>query len=298
MDALRVLVAHPELARQAATNQLFVIPVKDSAPLTVTPAQYAAHEGDLNALTVLTAIDQVREHEAAIVKPFNLVGLALHSGSRRLFNHVLKWPELQPLAGLLTISGCTPLMLAVWANDDALFAKLLALSAVRATVLSPPGARLPIKMQWPPSLPPQALPYKDVLDLAIQGGNLAMARSLLQVQEVLDAIDKRGDYAQAVLLRCINHRMPDLVLALLQRPLVAKIVRIPDSTGMTALHHAAQLGQTQVVEALLVMLPASEITRSNRGGKSAFLLAKEAGHEKTASILAAAAADAKAPLTQ
>ena len=125
-----------------------------------------------------------------------------------------------------------------------------------------------------------------------------MAGTLLQVQELLDAVDKRGDYAQDLLLQCIRHRMPDLVHALLQRSLVAKVARIADRTGMTALHHAAQLGQTQIVEALLRILPASEIARSNRAGKSAFLLAKEAGHQKTASILAAAAADVKATLTQ
>lgn len=299
MDALKVLLSHPELARQAATEQSIEIPAGHGyGPVTL--AQYFAHLGDLTTLSVLTAVDRVLEHEAAIVKPFNLAGLALHSGSREVFNHVLACPQLQPLAGLLTVSGCTPLMLAVWSNNDELFAKLLAISAVRATVLSSPGARLRIMTQWPPSLPPQTLPYKDVLDLAVQGGNHGMASSLLQVQEVLDAVDKRGDYAQGLLLRCMDHRMPDLVLALLQRPLVAKVVRIPDSSGMTALHHAAKLGQTRIVETLLRMLPASEIARSNREDKSAFLIAKEAGHQETARVLAAAmaAADANAALNQ
>lgn len=299
MDALKVLLSHPELARQAATEQSIEIPAGHGyGPVTL--AQYFAHLGNLTTLSVLTAVDRVLEHEAAIVKPFNLAGLALHSGSRAVFNHVLACPQLQPLAGLLTVSGCTPLMLAVWGNNDELFAKLLAISAVRATVLSAPGARLRIMTQWPPSLPPQTLPYKDVLDLAVQGGNHGMASSLLQVQEVLDAVDKRGDYAQGLLLRCMDHRMPDLVLALLQRPLVAKVVRIPDSSGMTALHHAAKLGQTRIVETLLRMLPASEIARSNREDKSAFLIAKEAGHQETARVLAAAmaAADANAALNQ
>jgi ankyrin repeat protein len=266
--------------------------------LTKTLARQAAYNGDLALVAVLTAVAPVREREASVVGPFNLAGLALHSGGREVFNRVLAYPELQPLAGLRTVSGCTPLMLAVWANDAGLFTELLRLAAVRATVLSGPGVRFPINMRWPSSLPPESFQYRDVLELAIQRDKRKMVAALLQVQEVLDAVDTRGDYAQKVLLQCIQHRMPELALALLQRPLVAKVARIADSTGMTALHHAAQQGQTQTVETLLRMLPASEIARPNRAGKSAALLAEEAGHGEIARILVAADVVTKAPVTQ
>jgi hypothetical protein len=183
-------------------------------------------------------------------------------------------------------------------SDAGLFAELLQLAAVRATVLSGPGVRLPINLRWPQSLPPESFQYRDVLELAIQRDKREMVAALLQVQEVLDAVDTRGDYAQKVLLQCIQHRMPDFVQALLQRPLVGKVARIADSAGMTALHHAAQRGQAQTVETLLRMLPASEIAHPNRAGKSAALLAKEAGHEDLAIILAAADGVTKAPVTQ
>lgn len=297
-DVLQVLLTHPELARQAANEVLVETMGSSGVQLAKTVARQAAYNGDLAMVAVLTAVAPVREREASVVGPFNLAGMALHSGCREVFLHVLKYPELQPLAGERTVSGCTPLMLAVWANDAGLFAELLRHAAVRATVLIGRQPRLPINMRWPSSLPPESFQYRDVLELAIQRDKREMVAALLRVQEVLDAVDTRGDYAQKVLLQCIQHRMPDFVQALLQRPLVGKVARIADSAGMTALHHAAQQGQTQTVETLLRMLPASEIARPNRAGKSAALLAEEAGHEELARILAAADVVTKAPVTQ
>lgn len=299
IEVVKVLVTHPELARKVATEPAAgVVVAMRGGRIGMTLAQVAAHDRKLDALAVLTKLDQVRKHEAAIVQPFNLVSAALHACAREELKHVLGYAELRPLAGLRTASGCTPLMLAVWANDANLFTELLALPAVRATVMSGPGARVAAHMQWPPTLPPISLRYRDVLELAIHRGSQEMVEALLGVQEVLDVVDQRGDYTQNLLLQCIRQRMPNPVRALLQRPFAARIARIADSAGMTALHYAAQLGQAEVVEILLRVLPASEIARPNREGKSAASLAKEAGHEKTADILAAAAAEAAAPAEQ
>ena len=289
IDALKVLVTHPELARQAATEVIVEIAAKRDVRTEVTLAQHAAHNGDMAMLAILTAVAEVRAHEAAIASPLNLAGVALHSTYKEVFDHVLGIPELQPLVGLRTVSGCTPLMLAVWANDAGLFAKLVALAAVRATVLSGPGARSPINMRWPQALPPESFQYSDVLELAIQRGKREMAAVLLQVQEVLDAVDTRGDYAQKVLLLLIRHGMPEALKGLLQRPIIGKIILFADKGGMTPLHHAAQAGQDQAVKLLMQKLPATEITRPNRDGKTAIDLAREAGQDDIADFLASVA---------
>jgi ankyrin repeat protein len=116
-----------------------------------------------------------------------------------------------------------------------------------------------------------------------------MVNALLEVQEALDAIDTRGDYAQKVLLLCIRCGMPEALETLLQRPFVRQVARIADSNGMNALHHAAQQGHRGVVGLLLRALPAGDIMRANRAGKHAVDLAKEGGHGEVFMLIAAAA---------
>ena len=116
-----------------------------------------------------------------------------------------------------------------------------------------------------------------------------MVGVLLQVQQVIDAIDTRGDYAQKVLLLLIRYGMPEALEGLLQRPIIGKIILFADKDGMTPLHHAAQAGQDQAVKLLLQKLPATEITRPNRDGKTAIDLAREAGQNDIADFLTSVA---------
>ena len=178
-------------------------------------------------------------------------------------------------------------MLAVRANDAALFTRLLQISEVRSTILSSPGKKYPMPLKWPVNLRPEPFEYGDVLELAAREGKSAMVNNLLQVQQVSDAIDTRGDYAQKVLLLLIRNGMPEALEALLQRPMIAKILSLPDKDGMTALHHAAQRGQRQAARLLLQKLPASAsaIASPNREGKTAIDLAKEAKYDELADFL-------------
>lgn len=284
-DALRVLLTHPALVRQAASSATFGIPGMGRSNDTMSVTKRAANLADLPSLTALTEIPAVRQFEAASNNAFNLVGMALHCGNMELFDHLLQFPEFHRLTGLCTLSGCTPLMLAVKAGDNSLFAKLLRLPEVRATIRSGTGEEFPIPLKWPANLTPETFWYEDVLHLAIRKGRSAMVSALLNLEEVVNAICTSGDYVQRVLVRLIIDGTPSALQALLQYPIVAKIACIADSGDMTALHHAACQGRREIVEVLLQTLPASEITRRNNAGKNAIELARESGHGELADFL-------------
>lgn len=130
---------------------------------------------------------------------------------------------------------------------------------------------------------------------------LFAASDLLGVQEVVDAINTRGDYAQNVLLLLITRSMPGPLDALLQHPVIAKIACIAciaDRDGRTALHHAAHRGRRDVVQLLLRKLPASEIARTYGANKTAADLARESGHGELADLLASVARVRQAMGTQ
>jgi hypothetical protein len=210
-------------------------------------ARHAANVGDLPTVSALLEITSVRQFEGASKEAFNLVGMALHSGNAALFEHVLQFPELHRLAGKCTASGCTPLMLAVRANDAKLLTRLLQIPEVRSTVLSSPGKKYPMPLKWPANLSAEPFEYGDVLALAVRKGQSAMVGALLQVQQVIDAINTHGDYAQNVLTLLITRNMAGPLEALLQHPIIARIACIADSGGKTALHHAAHRGRHDIV---------------------------------------------------
>lgn len=289
VDALRVLLPHPDLTRQAALPARFGLLRMDRNNDTMSLARQAANSGDLPTLTALTELASVRQFEAASNGAFNLAGMALHSGNMALFQHLYQFPELHRLAGLRTISGCTPLMLAVRTDDAGLFARLLQIAEVRATILSSPGKKYPMQVMWPVNLGQEAFEYSDVVELAIMKGKSAMVSTLLQMPEVIRAVTARGEYAQKLLLLLIAHGMPEALDALLQLPIVAKIALIADKEGMTALHHAAQQGERRAVAMLIRKLPMTEVARANRLGRTAIDLAKQAGQDEVADFLASVA---------
>lgn len=298
VEALRILLTHPELVRQAASPVRFGFQQLSLDKDSMSLARCAANRGDLPTVSALTEITAVRQFEGASKEAFNLAGMALHSGNAALFDHLLQFPELHRLAGMRTASGCTPLMLAVRANDAKLFARLLQIPEVRSTVLSSPGKKYSIPLEWPANLSAEPFEYGDVLELAVKKRQSAMVGALLQVQQVIDAINTRGDYAQKVLLLLITRSMPGPLEALLQHPIIAKIACIADSTGKTALHHAAHRGRHDVVQLLLQKLPASEIIRSDAANKTAADLARESGHGGLADFLTSVAGIRRAMGTQ
>ncbi|HEX8887187.1 MAG TPA: ankyrin repeat domain-containing protein [Noviherbaspirillum sp.] len=287
--ALRILLTHPELARQAASPARFGFKELRPDNDTMSLARQAANVGDLPTVSVLLEITSVRQFEGASKEGLNLVGMALHSGNTALVEHVLQFPELHRLAGMCTASGCTPLMLAVCANDTKLFTRLLQIPEVRSTVLSSPGKQYAMPLKWPANLSAEPFEYGDVLELAIKKKQSAMVGTLLQVQQVSDAINTRGEYAQHLLLVLISHKMTGPLETLLQHPTIVRIACIADLLGKTALHHAAQRGERDIVQLLLERLPASEINRTDKANKTAADLARRAGHDDLADFLASVA---------
>ena len=243
----------------------------------------------MTTVTALTEIASVRQFEAASNSPYNLAAVALHSGDRALFHYLCTFPELHRLLGLRTVTGFTPLMLAVQADDAGLFAQLLQMPEVRATVMRGPEAECPLTVRWPVNFQQEKLAFSDVLELAIRKGQSVMVGALLQVQQVIDAINTQSNYAQHILLLLIVHSMAGSLKALLQHPIIAKIACIADSGGKTALHHAAHRGQHDVVQLLLGKLPANEINRTDGANKTAAELARESGHGELADFLTSVA---------
>ena len=284
-DALRVLLTHPALVQQAASPATFGVPGMTQRGGVASLAGRAANLGDLPTLAALTEIPAVRRFEAASNNAFNIVGMALHCGDMALFDHLLQFPEFHRLAGLCTLSGCTPLMLAVRAGDDMLLARLLQLPEVRATIRTGPGKEYPVPLRWPANLRPETFRYEDVLHLAIKKRESAMVSKLLSLQEVVHAINASGDYAQRVLVRLVVEGAPSALETLLRQPIAARVACIADSNGRTALHHAAHGGRHEIVQVLLRTLPASEITLRNKEGKNAIDLARESGHGELADFL-------------
>lgn len=286
-DALRVLLTHPALVQQAASSATFGAPGMTQLGGVTSLAKRAANLADLPTLSALTEIPAVRRFEAASDNAFNILGMALHCGDMGLFDHLLQFPEFHRLAGPCTLSGCTPLMLAVRAGDDMLLARLLQLPEVRATIRTGPGKAYPMPLRWPANLKPETFQYEDVLHLAIRKRASAMVSKLLNLQEVVQAINASGDYAQRVLVRLVAEGAPGALKTLLEQPIVARIACIADSNGRTALHHAAHGGRFEIVQVLLWTLPASEITLRDKAGKNAIDLARESGHGELADFLTA-----------
>lgn len=287
--ALKVLLTHPELARQAASPARFGIIGLDQNNETMSLARRAASLDDATTVTALTEIASVRQFEAASNNPYNLAAVALHSGNRALFDYLCTFPELHRLLGLCTVTGFTPLMLAVWADDAGLFAQLLQMPEVRATVMRGPETEWPTAVRWPVNFQQEKIAFTDVLELAIRKEQAAMVGALLQVRQVIDAIHTQGDYARHLLLLLITRNMAGPLAVLLQYPIIAKIACIADSDGKTALHHAAHRGRHDVIQLLLGKLPAKEINRIDRANKTAADLARESGHGELAEFLTSVA---------